>query len=214
MINVAQIRCRDLARTDDQSATRLLAGAMRESPVVVRTFGSNSDKRERRLVSFYAQAVASIRSHGAFFGAFAGQRLLGVLGALRPGCCQRGFWGTFRFVPSLLAHNTLAAVLRVKHWQDAWTRRDPHKVHWHLGLFAVEADARGSGVGSQLMSEHCARMDHLDATSYLETDQTTNVRFYQRLGYRVVGQEPVLGITTWFMERLANSNRESRRVSC
>ena len=56
-----------------------------------------------------------------------------------------------------------------------------------------------------MMSEHCARMDHLDATSYLETDQTTNVRFYQGFGYQVVGQEPVLGITTWFMERLANS---------
>jgi hypothetical protein len=47
-----------------------------------------------------------------------------------------------------------------------------------------------------------------DATSYLETDQTTNVRFYQRFGYQVVGQEPVLGITTWSMERLANSASE------
>jgi hypothetical protein len=43
------------------------------------------------------------------------------------------------------------------------------------------------------------------ATSYLETDQTTNVRFYQRFGYQIVGRKPVLGITTWFMERLANS---------
>jgi ribosomal protein S18 acetylase RimI-like enzyme len=149
------------------------------------------------------------------FGAFAGQRLLGVLGALRPGCCRRGFLALLRFVPSLLANNTLAAVLPVNHWQDTvkrwqdmWTRRDPHKLHWHVGLFAVECNARGSGVGSQLMSEHCTRMDRLDATSYLETDQTTNVRFYQRFGYQVVGQEPVLGITTWLMERLANSAAE------
>jgi hypothetical protein len=32
---------------------------------------------------------------------------------------------------------------------------------------------------------------------------------YRRFGYQVVGQEPVLGITTWFMERLANSAAES-----
>ncbi len=65
------------------------------------------------------------------------------------------------------------------------------------------------------MSEHCTRMDRLDATSYLETDQTTNVRFYQRFGYQVVGQEPVLGDHN-LVHGTAGQTRppRGRRVSC
>jgi hypothetical protein len=38
-------------------------------------------------------------------------------------------------------------------------------------------------------------------TPYLETDKTENVRFYERFGFEVIGEEPVIGVPNWFMRR-------------
>ena len=110
-----------------------------------------------------------------------------------------------RFVPSILTNNTPVSALRIKRWQDAWSRHDLREAHWHVGLLAVDSDAQGRGVGTGLISEHCARMDNLGATSYLETDKAINVRFYQKFGYKIVAQLPVLGVSNWFMKRTANT---------
>jgi ribosomal protein S18 acetylase RimI-like enzyme len=39
--------------------------------------------------------------------------------------------------------------------------------------------------------------------AYLETDKPENVRFYERFGFEVVGEEEVLGVPNWFMLRRA-----------
>jgi ribosomal protein S18 acetylase RimI-like enzyme len=201
----ARIGFRELSRTEIEPAVRLLARGMRDNPILVRAFGADPEKRQRRLSRYYAQVVPFTQPKGGFLGAFAGQRLVGVIGTLRPGCCRPRPLEVLRFVPSLLVNNTPAAALRVKRWQDAWIRNDPREDHWHVGLVAVDSDLQGMGVGTRLMSEHCARMDQLGATSYLETDKAINVRFYQKFGFRIVGQEPVLGVTNWFMKRPAAS---------
>jgi GNAT superfamily N-acetyltransferase len=100
-------------------------------------------------------------------------------------------------------NNPPAAALRVKQWVDAWARHDPRDDHWHVWLLTVEPHVQGLGVGTKLMIEHCARMDEAGDVSYLETDKAINVRFYQKFGYRIAGQEQVLGVTNWFMKRVA-----------
>lgn len=200
-----RLEFRELARSDIETAVRLLAEGMRDNPVLVQAFGPDSIKRQRRLARYYAQVVPFIQPKGGFLGAFAGGGLLGVLGTLRPGFCQPGLLDVLRFVPSLLANNTPAAALRVKRWQDAWARHDPQEAHWHVGLLAVDAELQGRGVGTRLMSDHCARMDRLGTNSYLETDKAINVRFYQKFGFQIAGHEPVLGVTNWFMQRAAKT---------
>ena len=51
------------------------------------------------------------------------------------------------------------------------------------------------------MQVFCARMDAAREDAYLETDKQINVRFYQRFGFEVVGEEDVLGVPNWFMRR-------------
>ena len=123
-----------------------------------------------------------IQSKGGFLGAFERGTLVGVIGTMRPGCCQPGPFDALRFVPTLLANNPPAAALRVKRWLDEWARHDPREDHWHVGLLTVEPHVQGLGVGTKLMIEHCARMDEAGAVSYLETDKAINVRFYQKFG--------------------------------
>ena len=54
-----------------------------------------------------------------------------------------------------------------------------------------------------MMRVFCARMDAAGEDAYLETDKPINVRFYQRFGFEVVGEQQVLGVTNWFMLRQA-----------
>jgi hypothetical protein len=44
-------------------------------------------------------------------------------------------------------------------------------------------------------------MDDAGALSYLETDKRENVPFYEQNGLVVTGEEPVLGVPNWYMER-------------
>ncbi len=37
--------------------------------------------------------------------------------------------------------------------------------------------------------------------AYLESDQASNVHFYERFGLETVGEQPVLGMPNWFMRR-------------
>jgi ribosomal protein S18 acetylase RimI-like enzyme len=44
-------------------------------------------------------------------------------------------------------------------------------------------------------------MDAARDDAYLETDKEINVRFYERFGFRVIGEESVLGVNNYFMRR-------------
>ena len=199
----ARIGFRELSRADVVPASELLARGMGDNPIVVQAFGPDPEKRRRRLARYYAQVVPFIQSKGGFLGAFQRGVLVGVIGTMRPGCCQPGPLDSLRFVPALLANNPPAAALRVKRWLDAWARHDPREDHWHVGLLTVDTMVQGFGVGTKLMTEHCSRMDGAGHVSYLETDKAINVRFYQKFGYRIAGQAQVLGVTNWFMKRVA-----------
>jgi ribosomal protein S18 acetylase RimI-like enzyme len=51
------------------------------------------------------------------------------------------------------------------------------------------------------MEAYCVRVDAAGGDAYLETDKPANVRFYERFGFEVVGEQEVLGVPNWFMSR-------------
>ena len=66
----------------------------------------------------------------------------------------------------------------------------------------MDRHLQGQGIGSILLAEHCRRLDDRgDEVGYLETDKPENVRFYEKQGYRVIGEAPALGVPSWFMRR-------------
>jgi hypothetical protein len=48
--------------------------------------------------------------------------------------------------------------------------------------------------------------------AYLETDKPENVRFYERFGFEVVGEEEVIGVPNWYMARPANARGASKAL--
>ncbi len=113
-----------------------------------------------------------------------------------------------RLLPDLAALGPGTAA-RVGRWISSWAKRDPDEAHVHLGPLAVDAHLQGQGIGSLIMREHCRRLDDGREVGYLETDKAENVRFYERFGFEVVGEEPVIGVPNWFMRRAPQSDAGS-----
>lgn len=86
-------------------------------------------------------------------------------------------------------------------WISIWATHDPDETHVHLGPLAVDAHVQGQGIGSPIVQEHWRRLDRTSEVGYHETDKPEDVRFYERFGFEVIGEEPVLGVPNRFMRR-------------
>jgi ribosomal protein S18 acetylase RimI-like enzyme len=169
----------------------------------VMTFGiAHRERRSRAMARFFLPVLQGLLARGLIMGAFDNACLVGVCVAACPRRCQPKTIEKLRVLPAIVFGNPIPTPLRVLKRVGEWSRRDPKEPHWHLGPIAVDWGLQGRGIGSALLTRFCADMDDKDALSYLETDKSENVGFYQRFGFSVIAKAQVLGITNWFMSRL------------
>lgn len=192
---------RDLAEGELPAAAAVLGDGMRDNPIHLRVFGDDPAVRERALTRLFESALRRVHAKGVVQGAFEDGRLVGVCGRIRPGDCRIGFGQKLRFLPSLLAANPLPTVLRILSWAGAWGEEDSDAPHWHLGPVGVLRSRQGQGIGRELMASFCATMDAARSVAYLETDNESNVRFYEKSGFAVVSRRSAVGTPCWFMAR-------------
>lgn len=206
---------RELEATELPQASQLLGRGMRDNPSNIRAFGiSDLEHRSRVLTRFFAGVLRGLNQRGSILGAFRNGRLVGVSAVARPGQCQPTAREKFTLAPALIFGSPLGATARVWRWTGEWARRDPPEPHWHLGPVAVDSDVRGQGIGTAMLQDFCAHMDALSACSYLETDKSQNVRFYERFGFTVIAQAKVLGVPNWFMSRPASATKTAQALAC
>jgi len=190
-----------------EEAVGVIVRGMRDNPNIVAAFGPDPAVRHRRLLRLFGtMAAAEVPGRDRDMLAARGQdgSILGVCGMMPPGRCQPGIARQLRLAPSLLALGPGSAGRTMK-WLGSWSKHDPGERHWHLGPVAVDTHLQGRGIGSKLMLAFCAKMDAAREVAYLETDKQINVRFYERFGFEVVGEEEVLGVRNWFMTRRAEN---------
>jgi ribosomal protein S18 acetylase RimI-like enzyme len=202
----------DLDATEMKAAIGVIVRGMRENPDIVTALGEDPTIRERRLRRLFgAMATAEVPGRDRDWLAARGPdgSILGVCGMMPPGRCQPGLGRQLRLAPSLLALGPRSAGHTMK-WLGSWGKRDPKERHWHLGPVAVDAHLQGMGIGTKLMRVFSARMDAAGEDAYLETDKPINVRFYERFGFEVVGEQEVLGVPNWFMLRRADKREQDR----
>jgi ribosomal protein S18 acetylase RimI-like enzyme len=198
---MTELELRELGAGDLAAAAAVLGRGMRDNPLHIRAFGAEAAAREAALTRFFLPVLRRQLPKGAVVGAFRAGRLAGVCAMVEPGRCQPSIGERMRMLPALLPGISLASLGAVLRWTSVWARNDPRITHWHLGPVAVERDLQGQGIGRSLLEEFCRRIDARGQAAYLETDKQVNVTFYERFGFRVTAQEPVLGATNWFMMR-------------
>ena len=199
MAESGSIEVRDLRAEEVPAAVGVLARGMRDNPLHVAAYGTDPERRLRCHGRLMRAVLTGFPSQEPICAIRDGE-LVGVTGVAPPGTCQPTAAQRVRMLPTMVALGPRTAS-RVIRWVSVWAERDPAEPHVHLGPLAVDAHLQGQGIGSAIMREHCRRLDDAGEVGYLETDKPENVGFYERFGYDVVGEQPVLDVPNWFMRR-------------
>jgi len=76
--------------------------------------------------------------------------------------------------------------------------------HYYLAVLGTEQAAQGKGVGSSVLAPVLERCDREGYGAYLESSKETNIAFYNRHGFEVTRELPLLrgkGPSVWLMWR-------------
>jgi ribosomal protein S18 acetylase RimI-like enzyme len=191
--------------TEIEAVVGVISRGMRDNPTHVAALGEDPERREKRVRRIFSR-VLPVMGRSLILARHPDGTILGVLGMAAPGRCQANGKQKMKLSLGLLPLGPLA-LSRSLRWVGTWEKSDPKERHWHLGPVAVDAHLQGMGIGTNLMRVFCAQMDAAGEVAYLETDKPENVRFYERFGFELVGEEEVIGVPNWYMARPANARR-------
>jgi len=181
-------------------AAEVLAAAFRDNPLNRAVIGESAARRLRcnRFGSRASLEVALGRAHCRV--AREAGAIRAVLVAEPPGVRPLPLPRLATQLRCLLGQGWRVA----RRWSQVHSelvQHHPAESHWYLDLLGSAPDAQGRGLGTALLREMLERVDGDGASSYLETDRSLNLPFYERAGYAVVGEERVLGVRVWRMWR-------------
>lgn len=104
-----------------------------------------------------------------------------------------------RFVPA-------AGVAGMRRFAAVATLDDlhPSEPHWYLALLGTDPAHQGRGLGSAVMQPGMAAADAAGVGCYLESSKESNIAFYRRHGFEVIGTHDIsggAGPRVWLMWR-------------
>ncbi|HYB89786.1 MAG TPA: GNAT family N-acetyltransferase [Candidatus Binataceae bacterium] len=198
-----RLSVRELHREELTLAADLTARGMRDNPLNIAAFGDDPVRRSARVRSMFRIAVPMTFRKGSVLAAFDGETLVAVAGNMPSATCQPGSFEKLPLALRMLVGVGPSAFARLARWLSLWAAHDLAEPHWHLGPVAVDAHLQGKGIGSVVMTEYCKRIEQANSVGYLETDKPQNVKFYEKFGFRLIGEATVLNVPNWFMRRAA-----------
>jgi ribosomal protein S18 acetylase RimI-like enzyme len=100
--------------------------------------------------------------------------------------------------PRLLARMPLVAA----GWLDLERKHPSAPEHWYLAVLGTDPSSQGRGLGSTVLRTMLEQCDRDGVAAYLESSKETNIDFYARHGFRVIGELRLLrGPAMWPMWR-------------
>jgi ribosomal protein S18 acetylase RimI-like enzyme len=82
--------------------------------------------------------------------------------------------------------------------------------HWYLMTVGTRTARQGQGLGSQLVEMGTSRADDAGVLCYLETGTDSNIAFYRKRGFEVIGQTDCYGHTLTGMVRPPRTAADGR----
>ena len=195
-----KVRIREMQKEDLPKALEALGNAFETNPNTVAIFGGKSTPGQRMQKGF--EGMFRYLPGKVYVAEVDGQ----IVGAMRivewPACQKQ----SLRMLPSMLgAVGGIGPLKRAMKMQNIWKEHDPKKTHWHLNPLGVAPDFQCKGIGSKMMHFYCEIIDKMGIEAYHETDRPSNVPFYEKFGFKVVGEETINGIKNWFLLRPAKT---------
>jgi ribosomal protein S18 acetylase RimI-like enzyme len=198
-----EIKIVPLEKNDISEASLLLCKAFINTPFTGAIMGGNSEKHRKMLTMGFRSMIE--KRPGEKVVAKDGERIVGVIRMVKWPQCQDSIPKGLEKLPMILfARKTASKFFEARR---VWGEHDPKKPHWHVDPIGVLPEYQGKGVGSKLMEYYCKKVDAENMPAYHETDQTQNVKFYEKFGYKVIKIEPNLGIKNWYLWREPNGKK-------
>ncbi len=181
---------------DIPAIARSLAKAFHDDPVMLHMLRAPS-KRERQMTTFFATEMKRALKVGAVFTA--DEHPAGAIW-MAPGQWRMGNLQLLSFWPVMVSwRSALARSLRVLGRME---KVHPTEPHWYLAVLGTAPEHQGKGLGSAMMAPVLQRCDDEGLPAYLESSKESNIAFYRRHGFEVVGEVVVPdGPTLWPMWR-------------
>jgi len=175
-------------------ASAVMGQAFLTSPMNVAAFGPDLDRNVGRM------RAALERLTGQAFVAKDDGQIVGAMKMVEWPDCRSLPWKMLPMMPFMLIEDGVS-IINIFKWKLTWAKMDPKEPHWHFGPIGVLPERQGQGIGSRLLTQFCELVDEQGAAAYLETDKAINVTLYQRFGFEVTSEAPILGVPNWFMWR-------------
>jgi ribosomal protein S18 acetylase RimI-like enzyme len=112
-------------------------------------------------------------------------RIVGLALWIPPGRFPLSSWSQLSQLPgSLRAFYRRRGALKIGvAYSRATAPLHPKEPHWYLWVLMTDPSSQGRGIGTALMDDGLARSDAEGLGTYLETNNESNVAFYQRFGF-------------------------------
>ena len=184
----SRLRVVDAPPSHDRALAAALARAFLDDPLICWLM-PGEDRRFRRLTRFFGQELRLARRKGLALTTTGG-------GAAAlwypPGRWKMGLVDIARSVPSdLLAFGPqLRRALAVLGAMEAVHPTEPH---WYLSVLGTDPAHQGSGLGGALIGAVTDRCDAEGLPAYLESSKESNLAYYARFGFEVIGEIPTPG---------------------
>jgi ribosomal protein S18 acetylase RimI-like enzyme len=154
------------------------------------------DRRTRAKVlkPFFLAAVRDAIPFGAVYAAVQDGVVMGIAVWLPPGAFP---WSQARKLRATWAFTKVWAADRqafvtFTRLGTISERNHPSDAHWSLEALGIRPEAQRQGLGSRLVEPMLRRADDQGVECYLETSDPKNIAYYERFGFRVVTDEPLL----------------------
>lgn len=191
------MKIRQLNIVELEVAAGLLAQAMLHNPVHLAVFGANIRLRQQRLYKFFQIILPLIFETGVLAGAFQNDKLVGVLGWIKPYGCKFTIGTQTRLIAKIFFSYQPYCSFRLLWWLWRWRINDCKKPHLHIGPLAVAEEYRKQGIAAALLQQVLS----MPQPAWLETDLLANVNYYKKYGFKVIQQVNIFGTKTWLCLR-------------
>ncbi|MEO6318158.1 MAG: GNAT family N-acetyltransferase [Acidimicrobiales bacterium] len=189
-----------LATQDDiDGMADALARSFHDDPVMGWLFGNEPPRPMRYSRPFFAHEGRRHLKHHVVYTAD------GHPGAAYwdpPGHWKTSPLGTLSLAPLMvrgMGRRTVNALRGLSRMEQA---HGEHPEHYYLAVLGTRPDRQGQGIGSALMAPVLATCDEAGLGTYLESSKESNIPFYRRHGFEVVGEVSFpAGPTIWPMWR-------------
>jgi GNAT superfamily N-acetyltransferase len=189
-----------LATPDDvPGMSEALALAFEDDPVMRWLFGDQPPRPAKYLRPFFAHEGRRHLKHPTVYTAE------GHPGASYwdpPGHWKTSILGMLPMAPTMIRGIGRRLVKALRTLDQMEKVHAEHPDHYYLAVLGTRPDRRGAGTGAALMAPVLSTCDAQGIGAYLESSKETNIPYYRRYGFEVVGDVTFPdGPTIWPMWR-------------